>query len=179
MILFCPYCGESFEGVAECPEHELALVPIDRLGRERGSLDEVAFFADPRLGRGPVLVGSALVLLGFLAPFAHSRGLHASGLEIALDGAHNLWLTPLAALSALWILWSRRSRVALRAARFAAFGLSVGGLLPLAYTSWRIALVAGVQDAPVEWGWGRVAMVAGSLLAAFGSLWLGGRARAR
>jgi hypothetical protein len=174
-ILFCPYCGEGFEGADECPEHELTLVPIDRLRRPQQALEEVAFFVDPRRGRGPVLIGSFLVLGGFLAPFARSRGFHASALEIALDGAHNLWLTPIAASLLLWILWSRRSRTQLRAARFAVFGLALGGVLPLLYTSWRIELVAGVQDASVAWGWGRLAVIAGLVLAALGSFWLGGR----
>ena len=30
-ILFCPFCRDGFEGVEECPEHELTLLPIDRL----------------------------------------------------------------------------------------------------------------------------------------------------
>ena len=30
-VLFCPFCRESFEGETHCPEHELALVPFDRL----------------------------------------------------------------------------------------------------------------------------------------------------
>ena len=99
-ILFCPYCRDGFEGVEECPEHELTLVPIDRLPRDRAAVpSEVSFFADPRLGRGPVLVGAALVLIGALAPFVRARGLEASALEVAIDGAHNLWLTPAAALA--------------------------------------------------------------------------------
>ena len=45
-ILFCPFCRESFEGEAVCPEHDLELVPIDRLPRSRGTVEEASFFND-------------------------------------------------------------------------------------------------------------------------------------
>lgn len=173
-ILFCPFCRDGFEGVAECPEHELTLLPIDRLPRpaER-SLVEVAYFADPRLGRGGVLLGTALVLAGFLAPFVHARGLDASALDVAIDGAHNLWLTPGAALGVLWVLWARRSGPAMRGARLAVLGLAIVGALPLIYTGRRISLVAEAYAAEVEWRWGLAAMAAGLAVAALASARLG------
>lgn len=177
-ILFCPFCRDGFEGVGECPEHELTLLPIDRLPRlaER-ALGEVAFFADPRLGRGGVLLGAALVLAGFLAPFVGSRGTEASGLEVAIEGAHNLWLTPGAALGVFWVLWARRSRTAMRAARLAVLGLAVAGALPLVYTSRRIGLVAEAYAAEVEWLWGFAVMALGLGVAALASARLGGSNR--
>jgi hypothetical protein len=173
-ILFCPFCRDGFEGVAECPEHELTLLPIDRMPRlaER-SFDEVAFFADPRLGRGGVLLGAVLVAVGFLAPFVHARGLDASALEVAIDGAHNLWLTPGAAVGVLGVLWRRRSAPAMRGARLAVLGLALAGALPLVYTSRRIGLVAEVYAAEVEWRWGLAAMAAGLVVAALSSAGLG------
>ena len=33
-LLFCPFCRECFEGEAQCPEHELALVRFEDLPRE-------------------------------------------------------------------------------------------------------------------------------------------------
>jgi len=145
------------------------------------------------------LLGAALVLLGFLAPFVHNSGgalaaerysggalaaerysggalaaeryysLAASALEVAIDGAGNLWFTPGAAVALLWILWRRRRRSAMRAARVAVFGLAVGGGLPLIYTTRRIGLMAGAEAAQVEWLWGLWVMVAGLLVAAFSS----------
>jgi hypothetical protein len=175
-VLFCPFCRASFEGCTECPEHELTLIPIDKLPRQAdGPLERVVFFADPRLGRGAVLSGATLVLLGFLAPFVRSPALAASALEVAIDGAGNLWFTPGAAIVLLWILWRRRSRGAMRAARAAVLGLAAGGALPLVYTARRIGLVAEAQGANVEWLWGLWLMVAGLLVAVLGGLGLGGR----
>ena len=150
-ILFCPFCRDGFEGRAECPEHEITLVAIDRLPRtaER-ALDRVAFFGDPRLGRGAVLLGAMLVILGFVAPFVSARALAASALVVAIDGAGNLWLTPGSAILVLWILWRRRSRSTMRAARLAVFGLAAGGVLPLLYTTRRSGLVAETYTADVE-----------------------------
>lgn len=169
-ISFCPFCREGFEGRTECPEHELTLVPIDRLPRRADRpLEQVAFFGDPRLGRATPLLGAALVLLGFVVPFVSSSGLDASALEVAIDGAGNLWFTPGAAIVLLWILWRRRSRGTMRAARAAVLGLALGGTLPLLYTCRRIALMAEVQGATVEWRWGLWLSLAGLLLAALGS----------
>ncbi len=178
-VLFCPFCHDGFEGRLECPEHELALVAIDQLPR-RGErrLQNVTFFADPRLGRGGVLLGAALVLLGFVAPLVASAPqtgatVVASALEVAIDGAANLWLAPGAATVLLWILWRRRSREAMRAARAAVLGLAAGGALPLIYTTRRIGLVAESLAADVEWQSGLWLMAAGLVIAAFGSRQLG------
>jgi hypothetical protein len=183
-ILFCPFCRDGFEGRLECPEHELSLVTIDRLPRKaKRTLESVTFFGDPRLGRGTVLLGAAFVLLGFVVPFVSAEPvarspesaeiLVASALEVAIDGAGNLWLTPGAAVALLWILWRRRSRRAMRAACAAVLGLAVGGALPLIYTTRRIGLVAEAHTAQVEWQSGLWLMAAGLLLAAFGSRRMG------
>ncbi|MFW2387798.1 MAG: hypothetical protein ACN4G0_05650 [Polyangiales bacterium] len=178
-VAFCPFCHESFEGRTECPEHELTLVPLAELPRSpRGRLDRVEVFADPRLGRGLPLLGASLVLLGFLAPFVRSSSLVASALEVAIDGAGNLWLTPGAALVLLSVLWRRRSAQAMSSARGAIFGLSIGGALPLIYTSRRISLVAESQGASVDWLAGLWLMALGLVLAALGSPWFG-RVRSR
>jgi hypothetical protein len=178
-VLFCPYCEEGFENRLDCPEHELALVPIDDLPkRGKAALDRVRFFADPRLGRGPVQLGALLVLIGFVAPFVRSRGLAASGLEIAIDGATNLWLTPGAAIVVLWIPWQRRTRRTMHAARGAVFGLALSGGLPLVYTTHRIGLMADAVNAQVAWLWGLWLMVAGLSACAIGAAGFGGRSRA-
>ena len=178
-VLFCPYCEEGFENVLDCPEHELALVPIDDLPKRGEPVSHrVRFFADPRLGRGPVQLGALLVFVGFVAPFAHSRGLTASGLEIAIDGAVNLWLAPGAAIIILWIPWKRRTRSAMHAARGAVFGLALSGGLPLVYTTHRIGLMAEAVNAHVLWLWGLWLMVAGLTACAIGAAGFGGWSRA-
>lgn len=173
-ILFCPFCGEAFEGIEECPEHELTLVPVDRLPRRvgRGSGD-VSFFMDPRHGRGGVLLGASMVMLGFVLPLVESRGVVASALEVAIDGAANLWLTPGAAIAQLWILWSRRAVAPMRAARGAVLGLAIGGGLPLLYTMRRIATMADAYSTDTHWLAGLFVMVAGLLLVGLWSRRLG------
>ena len=180
-IRFCPFCRDGFEGCTECPEHELTLVPIDQLPRGAGRrLEQVTFFADPRLGRGPVLLGATLAVIGFLAPFVRSSELEASALEVAIDGAGNLWFTPGAAMMLLWILWRRRSHSTMRAARAAVLGLAVSGALPLLYTTRRIGAVAEAHDAGLHWLWGLWLMLAGLLVTAIASRGLGsGGARRR
>jgi hypothetical protein len=173
-VLFCPFCGEAFEGLLECPEHELELLPIDRLSSSSRGLDAVPFFLDPRLGRGPVLLGAALVFIGFCAPFARARAVSASALELAIDGAYNLWLIPLAAVVVLWILWRRRSVSAMRAVRLAVSLLAVAASLPLLYTIRRIEIMAALDASEVEWAWGLFVMFGGLALSALGSLRLGG-----
>lgn len=176
-ILFCPFCRDGFEGLTECPEHELSLVAIDRLPRVRGSSsNEVGVFADPRMGRGGVLAGAAFVLVGFFLPFVRAGGVEAPALEVAIDGAHNLWLTPVAACVMSWVLWARRTRQAMRAARLAVLGLALAGAMPLIYTGRRIGVMARVNGTDVEWLWGLAVMAAGLVLVALASARLGGAA---
>jgi hypothetical protein len=178
-VLFCPFCERGFTGRLECPEHELLLVPIDELPKRARRLQEgVYFFADPRLGRGTVELGALLVLIGFVAPFARSRGVTASALEIAVDGAANLWFAPGSAIAMLWIAWRRRTRRCMRAARAAVFGLASSGGLPLLYTTHRVSLMSAAADASIDWLWGLWLMAAGLLVCAIGALRFGGRAQA-
>lgn len=173
-LAFCPFCHEAFEGRSECPEHELTLVSLDELtGGRRARLERVEFFVDPRLGRGAPLVGVALVLVGFLAPFVRSSALRASALEVAIDGAGNLWLTPGVGLAVAWILWRRRSRKSMQAARAAVLGLALGGALPLVYTCWRISVMADARDASATWLAGLWLMAAGLCAIAIGGRSLG------
>jgi hypothetical protein len=177
-IAFCPFCHDGFEGMAECPEHQLTLVPIDSLPRPAAEVPgAVTFFVDPRLGRGGVLLGAAMVLFGFLVPFVRAEGIDASALEVAIDGAHNLWLTPGAACGVLAVLWVRRSAPAMRSARLAVLGLALAGALPLIYTTRRIGIVADASVAEVHWLWGLALMCAGLAFSALASIRLGGPGR--
>jgi hypothetical protein len=180
VILFCPFCREGFEGLRECPEHELTLLPWDRMPRTPSPpIDEVTFFVDPRLGRGGMLLGASLVVLAFFVPFVRVRGVDASALEVAIDGAHNLWLTPIAAMAVLGTLFLRRARHSMRSARLAVIGLAVGGVLPLVYTTERVAAMTVARGDTPEWLWGCWAMWAGLALVALASLGLGGKTQRR
>ncbi|MEM8607606.1 MAG: hypothetical protein AAGF92_10895 [Myxococcota bacterium] len=177
-ILFCPYCKEAFEARDDCPEHGLLLVTIDRLPKDlRFADDRVSFFLDPRYGRGAVLAGASAVLVGFALPFADSRGVVASALEVAIDGAYNLWMVPLAAIAMLLILAKRRSLDAMRASRGAIVALSLGALLPVAYTARRVRIMAALESADLVWGSGLVMMVAACLGTAVAAVFLGRRGR--
>lgn len=119
------------------------------------------------------MVGASMVLLGFMLPFVESRGVVASALEVAIDGAVNLWLTPGAAIAQFLILSSRRSGATMRAARGAVFGLAIGGGLPLIYTTRRIATMASLDSVDVHWLLGLWIMVGGLLLTGLSSRRLG------
>jgi hypothetical protein len=168
----CPYCGVSYLNRPECPEHGLTLLPLD-LPADVDGVSSVTFFADPRLGRGPVLLGASLVLIGFLLPFAGWAETKASALAVSIEAAKNLWLAPGAALGQFAILWHRRSARTMQAARLAVAGLSFGGALPLLYTTWRMRTVAAAAGQTVDWFWGLWLMLFGFALTAFGARHLG------
>jgi hypothetical protein len=125
-VLFCPFCGDGFEGVTHCPDHELPLVPWQQLPRAKRSDPpdvDLAWFS-PRLGRGWLATSAVLGSIAFACmPLGHAQGSAKMGgtmLQLALHGAHKLWLVPAAAITLLLMLYRRRSPQALRAARLAA-----------------------------------------------------------
>jgi hypothetical protein len=138
-VLFCPFCGEAFEGPTHCPEHDLRLVPwaalpkADPMVREHEPLP----WQSPRVGRAWVAGGAASILLAFVAlPLARVDGaLHMGGsmLRLALAGTPRLWLVPLAVWAELLILYRRRTPWAMRGARLAA--LLIGCVPALAVLS--------------------------------------------
>jgi hypothetical protein len=125
-VLFCPFCGDGFEGQTLCPDHELPLVPWQQLPRAKRSDPPTANLGwrSPRLGRGWLAGNSTLLLIAFMAlPLGRVSGganMGGSMLQLALLGAHKLWLVPAAALTLLALLYRRRSPRAMRAARIAA-----------------------------------------------------------
>lgn len=147
-VLFCPFCGESFEDAARCPDHDLPLVPWHELppqGRAPREHDEPVARFSPRHGRGLLLGTSALTLLAFvLLPLGHVEGDARYGGSLgslAAHGAHRLWLVPAAALALAATVLRRRTRASLRAARLA---LLVLALVPPLAVSWAYA---GSRDA--------------------------------
>jgi hypothetical protein len=140
-VLFCPFCGEAFEGETRCPAHELLLVPWGDLPRSERALpdDEKLPWSSPRLGRGYVAFGAGLALLAFAAlPLARVEGALSMGGSmsmLALGGTPKLWLVPAAACAQLAILYRRRTPVSMRSARLA------------------VALVACVPVFACVWTW--------------------------
>jgi hypothetical protein len=125
-VLFCPFCGDGFEGLSHCPDHELPLVPWQQLPRAKRSdpPDIDLAWHSPRLGRGWLASDALLTWIAFASlPLGHALGSASMGgtmLQLALHGAHKLWLVPAASTTLLLMLRRRRSPQALRAARIAA-----------------------------------------------------------
>ncbi len=154
-VLFCPFCRESFEGLTHCPEHELALVPFDRLPPDPAlyePIDEHAPVApfSLRHGRGVVAAGSGLMLVGFFAPLVRTaldassyRGgagpAVASAFDLAITQATNLWMIPSVALGLLALLGRRRTLVHMRQARLALMAIALIGGASLIYSFAQIA----------------------------------------
>jgi hypothetical protein len=146
-VLFCPFCGEAFEGESRCPEHDLLLVTWHALApRPDVNADEEPLpWYSPRLGRGWLAVGAACTLVAFVAlPLADVDGsIRMSGnlLQLALQRAPKLWLVPAAAIVQFWLLHRRRSPRSLRSARLAAAWVACVPSL-MVYLTWR-----GAHDA--------------------------------
>jgi hypothetical protein len=139
-VLFCPFCGEAFEGETRCPEHELLLVPWGALPTVRPPVSPHAalpWYA-PGSGRALVAGGALLTLLAFVAlPLARVDGalqVDGSMLRLALQGTPRLWLVPAAAWVELAILYRRRSPISMRGARIAVLVAGCGPLLTVLST---------------------------------------------
>jgi hypothetical protein len=149
-VLFCPFCGDGFEGLTHCPDHELPLVPWQQLPRaKRADPPDVDLaWTSPRLGRGWLASSALLGLIAFAClPLGHARGSAQMGgtmLQLALHGAHKLWLVPAAAITLLLMLYRRRSPRALRAARVAALFTTLVAPVAVLWT-W-----SGVREAVAE-----------------------------
>lgn len=174
-VRFCPFCGESFEDEARCPEHDIPLVGFDELQRMRGSgaPDDHQPLAthDPRFGRGWLVLSALVGIVGFFLPFvevAYPDGsARATGLATASTVALNLWLVPAVALALFGIVIRRRTPSSMRSARLAVAGLCVLGGASLAFTLHRMQ--SGV--AQVERAYGRdveIALLAGFWVCAVG-----------
>jgi hypothetical protein len=139
-VLFCPFCREAFEGDQRCPEHELDLVTWTELPRAVPQLtDDYALpWPSPRLGRGWVAGGAALLLVAFIAlPLAGVEGALRMGgtvLMLAIASTPKLWLVPAAAWAQLAILYRRRTPAGMRGARLAVALVSCVPLLAAAMT---------------------------------------------
>jgi len=186
-LLFCPFCHECYEGEALCPEHELELVPFDRLPEARRrdvpeAHDSLTLF-EPRFGRAVVMLGATLMILGFFGTFAVTeRGGEtgaSTGLELASTVALNLWFLPMVAGGLLSILARRRTPASLRSARVAIALLGGMGAMAVGYSFYRIHVSAAhlseqsFEVVDVYLGWGAWVALAGVVVAFVGGLRVG------
>jgi hypothetical protein len=184
-VLFCPFCGESFEATDRCPDHDLPLVPWSALPKPASTRDDDEPLArwSPRLGRGAAAVASLLTLLAFaLLPLGGVRGelaLGGSMLALAGAGGHRLWLVPAAAVATWITVWRRRTPRSLRAARVA---VAVLALVPPLAALWafdgsraavRVLAERSGRSLVLEPGLGLFALGACALLALYAAVVLG------
>lgn len=184
-VRFCPFCREPFEGLTDCPDHGVPLVPWDEvLVRDRRrvpGMDETLAGHDLRFGRGFLLLGSLLLVVGWLLPAVvdgFRGGVATSGYRLWGLQADYLIVLPASALVAIYAAFSRRTRRALAAARLAIFGalvldlsaLAVAGVHVLRYAD---ALRRTGQQGDVAPGIGVYVTVAGLVVAAYGTWRLG------
>jgi hypothetical protein len=123
-VLFCPFCRESFEGTRVCPDHDLGLVPFDRLPPDSAAVEPAEVSDDTRLetsdlrfGRGYVALGALLngaALGAEFVRFPDGRALTALALASSLPA---LWTLALVSFTLLFVLRRARTLRALRALR--------------------------------------------------------------
>lgn len=144
-VLFCPFCRESFEGCTTCPEHELALVPFEKLppgfGEDDGDDDEAegssesAVFGpfDPSHGRGVVALGALLVGLSLVLRFARFEGAESLRTYELARALPSLWTPGLVSFTVFYVLARRRTLHALRGLRVLVPSLSTIPVLTIAW----------------------------------------------
>ena len=141
--LFCPFCGECFEGRTRCPDHELPLVDFEELEKTRAKLapddDLPVEVYSAAYGRGLLMAAAGLWCLGFAMPFVAipERGA-LSGFALASSKALNLWMVPGLAVAILSVLGRRRTPLAMRSARVAVLVLTAGVGFSLGFTLYRV-----------------------------------------
>jgi hypothetical protein len=158
-ILFCPFCRECFEGERTCPEHDIALVPLERLppAEHEAESDEDDAPAGPRgddaplglwepgHGRGLVALGAVLNALSLALVFvrgkAGSDGLAAYELAVT---APSLWTLLLVSFTLLFVLKRRRTARALRGLRVLVPALAFISPLTVTWVLWRLVRGAAV-----------------------------------
>ena len=172
-VLFCPFCGDSFEGRATCPAHELSLVPYDQLAlppdtddrddcAAQATADEAAPLGllDPRGGRAQVTL--AALLLGLAMPLGLLRvgDLTLRTYEVARR-LPSLWTWSLVSFCVIYLLGRRRTPHALRGLRVVVPWLGLVALLTLGLAVARLGVDA---RGPAAYA----AATGGVLLVAFG-----------
>jgi hypothetical protein len=181
-VLFCPFCRECYEGVDRCPEHDLPLVPFDRLppeGDDAPPDDAPLGLHDLRFGRGWLLLGAMLLLVGMALPFVSTADTTATAYGLAMDRAINLWILVAVAGALLSTLMRRRTPAQLRGSRVAVGVLGMLAAVSIGYTLGRVHRVAERLDLPSRTEWGAYVLAAGAVATVVAAFRLGPRARTR
>ena len=118
-VLFCPFCRECFEGETKCPEHDLALVPLVRLGPDPlapvekvGDAEPLPLYA-PGYGRAWVALAAVFNVIATALPLTWG----GRPLFVLAAKRPSLWTPSLVAFTLLFVLARRRSPRALRGMR--------------------------------------------------------------
>ena len=190
-ILFCPFCRECFEGEARCPEHDLALVPFEKLPRTAEDAaadlprdDEELSAFDGRFGRAIVAAGALTILASFAMTFVditvQGSATGFSGFEAASGRAPNLWTVPFVGVVLVAILARRRSLAKMRGARLSVMLLGLAPLFAIGYSYLHVlegaaaaTTSAGAQAMQVSPGLGVFVAAFGSAVVALGARRLG------
>jgi hypothetical protein len=154
-VLFCPFCRESFEDLEKCPDHDLALVPFERLPKRGPAVhdDEPLPLHEPRYGRAIVVGGAALAMVGFVLPLATTvttREITVSGLPLAMTRMPHLWAVPLVAIALVAVLLRARTLRRLRSIRLAVPAIAFLGITALAYAAYSIVTGARALEAAAQ-----------------------------
>jgi hypothetical protein len=187
MVLFCPFCRESFEGEVVCPEHEMPLVPFDRLPRSEldahdgeGEASELADDTplgafDPRVGRAWVGAGAIANLLALALVFAYRKDSGQGLLTYELaTRSPSLWTLLLVSFTLLFVLKRRRTPRALRSLRVLVPALACVSPMTVAWVLYRLREGLVSRSPPVGDPGVAVALVLiGAALVFFGGMRLG------
>jgi hypothetical protein len=182
-VLFCPFCRESFEGTDKCPDHELALVPFEKLPSRRTVRDdEVLPLHEWRFGRAIVFAGALLALAGYFLPLSTTTTLHeqtVTGLRLSMIRLPYLWAVPLVSLALVAILFRARTMRMMRSMRLAVPAIALLGATAVGYAAYSIVFgarelaEAAQREIPVQLEIGFWVTMAGFWIAAAGGLLFG------
>lgn len=170
---FCPFCGEYTEGRADCPVHELTLVPWDQSQDARDKQVSGWMRLLLRLG---VLSWISGFFLNFVT--IHSEAVvSATAYRLASTRAYNLWTVLLAAAAVLVVLLRRRSQADLYRARVALIIIASMPLVAVVYTLWGVLRWSTSQSSfvSINIGPGAYVIALGSLVCVLCSIAIGKR----
>jgi hypothetical protein len=150
----CPFCHEVFDNAETCPIHDLPLVREQELhakavDEDDDGEDERVDFYDLVGGRSFLHGAGVLLLFGFALPFVSGQKgeefVLETPFELALQGAVNLWMIPLVAFALFGVLATRRTPTQMRGARLAVVFLAFFPVAAIAFSIYRVFLVAEIQ----------------------------------
>jgi len=143
---FCPFCGEYTEGRADCPVHELTLVPWHP---SHGAQHKQVTGWMTLLLRLGVLSWASGFFLNFVT-IRSEAVVTATAYRLASTRAYNLWTILLAAAAVLVVLFRRRFHADLSRARVALVIIACMPLVAVVYTLWGVLRWSTSQSSSVS-----------------------------